>query len=161
MLPPGGGAAGWGAIPSGLSAEGGTLLGWGQGVCKGIPPGGGCMGREPTRLAATQVVQAPACLAQRGIQTTVHIKQFLVDCGTARVGLELMSDADHVAPGLLVRSKRADAARGQDGRTGRSEEHTSELQSRENLVCRLLLEKKKKKIRIVITWKHKRNNGGR
>src|SRR6266511_6148991 len=31
-------------------------------------------------------------------------------------------------------------------RTGgtRSEEHTSELQSRENLVCRLLLEKKKK-----------------
>src|SRR5690606_42069138 len=29
--------------------------------------------------------------------------------------------------------------------TPRSEEHTSELQSRENLVCRLLLEKKKKK----------------
>src|SRR5690606_30324290 len=27
----------------------------------------------------------------------------------------------------------------------RSEEHTSELQSRENIVCRLLLEKKKKK----------------
>src|SRR5436309_11929534 len=27
--------------------------------------------------------------------------------------------------------------------TNRSEEHTSELQSRENLVCRLLLEKKK------------------
>src|SRR5690606_39972163 len=30
-------------------------------------------------------------------------------------------------------------------RRGRSEEHTSELQSRENLVCRLLLEKKKHK----------------
>src|SRR5207302_3452697 len=30
----------------------------------------------------------------------------------------------------------------------RSEEHTSELQSRENLVCRLLLEKKKKTITI-------------
>src|SRR5690606_41823638 len=29
----------------------------------------------------------------------------------------------------------------------RSEEHTSELQSRENLVCRLLLEKKKKLIK--------------
>src|SRR5690606_41127221 len=29
----------------------------------------------------------------------------------------------------------------------RSEEHTSELQSRENLVCRLLLEKKKKAVR--------------
>src|SRR5690606_23898398 len=31
------------------------------------------------------------------------------------------------------------------GAPTRSEEHTSELQSRENLVCRLLLEKKKKK----------------
>src|SRR5690606_40280688 len=30
------------------------------------------------------------------------------------------------------------------GEVKRSEEHTSELQSRENLVCRLLLEKKKK-----------------
>src|SRR5688572_27102522 len=30
-------------------------------------------------------------------------------------------------------------------RAGRSEEHTSELQSQSNLVCRLLLEKKKKK----------------
>src|SRR3712207_8006543 len=30
-------------------------------------------------------------------------------------------------------------------RLGRSEEHTSELQSRQYLVCRLLLEKKKKK----------------
>src|SRR5690606_42028676 len=30
----------------------------------------------------------------------------------------------------------------------RSEEHTSELQSRENLVCRLLLEKKKKNTNI-------------
>src|SRR2546429_935056 len=29
------------------------------------------------------------------------------------------------------------------GKTGRSEEHTSELQSRLHLVCRLLLEKKK------------------
>src|SRR6266511_3969763 len=32
------------------------------------------------------------------------------------------------------------------GEGPRSEEHTSELQSRENLVCRLLLEKKKKEI---------------
>src|SRR5690606_40371603 len=31
--------------------------------------------------------------------------------------------------------------------TSRSEEHTSELQSREKLVCRLLLEKKEKTIR--------------
>src|SRR3712207_8701245 len=34
--------------------------------------------------------------------------------------------------------------RGRGPRHGRSEEHTSELQSRQYLVCRLLLEKKKK-----------------
>src|SRR6266700_7164224 len=41
----------------------------------------------------------------------------------------------------------------------RSEEHTSELQSRENLVCRLLLEKKKKKIKkkIILKKKKKKN----
>src|SRR2546430_10932990 len=33
------------------------------------------------------------------------------------------------------------------GVPGRSEEHTSELQSQSNLVCRLLLEKKKKDLR--------------
>src|SRR5690554_7097529 len=35
-------------------------------------------------------------------------------------------------------------------REGRSEEHTSELQSRPHLVCRLLLEKKKKKKKQMI-----------
>src|SRR5260221_5113926 len=34
----------------------------------------------------------------------------------------------------------------------RSEEHTSELQSHSDLVCRLLLEKKKKKKRYVENW---------
>src|SRR2546430_6473211 len=34
--------------------------------------------------------------------------------------------------------------RGERGEPERSEEHTSELQSQSNLVCRLLLEKKKK-----------------
>src|SRR2546430_4031271 len=43
-----------------------------------------------------------------------------------------------------------DALRGKgvrDGR-GRSEEHTSELQSQSNLVCRLLLEKKKHNLQL-------------
>src|SRR5688572_31283384 len=39
---------------------------------------------------------------------------------------------------------RGDAAAGEKKWTRRSEEHTSELQSQSNLVCRLLLEKKKK-----------------
>src|SRR2546428_8954566 len=37
---------------------------------------------------------------------------------------------------------------------GRSEEHTSELQSRSDLVCRLLLEKKKKTEQHVLTPLH-------
>src|SRR3989475_3890327 len=36
----------------------------------------------------------------------------------------------------------------------RSEEHTSELQSQSNLVCRLLLEKKKNKIKTEIRHQH-------
>src|SRR3712207_8154087 len=39
---------------------------------------------------------------------------------------------------------RARSATGRARRRSRSEEHTSELQSRQYLVCRLLLEKKKK-----------------
>src|SRR5204862_937937 len=49
-----------------------------------------------------------------------------------------------IDPGILqdVFSRNA----GSRGRSrGRSEEHTSELQSRRDLVCRLLLEKKKQK----------------
>src|SRR5256886_4223575 len=43
----------------------------------------------------------------------------------------------------------------------RSEEHTSELQSQSNLVCRLLLEKKKKKLiqlSTISTYTHNRNS---
>src|SRR5688572_31548030 len=36
----------------------------------------------------------------------------------------------------------------------RSEEHTSELQSQSNLVCRLLLEKKKKQLSATVTAPH-------
>src|SRR5690606_41730309 len=45
--------------------------------------------------------------------------------------------------GLVRRCSSGSAARRRSS-SRRSEEHTSELQSRENLVCRLLLEKKKK-----------------
>src|SRR5690606_41948467 len=43
------------------------------------------------------------------------------------------------------RSRRESPTGRPAGSTARSEEHTSELQSRENLVCRLLLEKKKRR----------------
>src|SRR5436309_12544686 len=53
-----------------------------------------------------------------------------------------------VRPSLFLVSSKTIPLRAQDGlrvtsQDFRSEEHTSELQSRENLVCRLLLEKKK------------------
>src|SRR5690606_41056147 len=47
------------------------------------------------------------------------------------------------APASRRRAPRP-AGRARGPASPRSEEHTSELQSRENLVCRLLLEKKKK-----------------
>src|SRR5256885_11871057 len=48
-----------------------------------------------------------------------------------------------VSPGAAGRSLQSSRWKGLDAH--RSEEHTSELQSPCNLVCRLLLEKKKKK----------------
>src|SRR5947209_15251987 len=49
-----------------------------------------------------------------------------------------------------VGARRDGAERALRGEAPRSEEHTSELQSRQYLVCRLLLEKKKK----ITTQKH-------
>src|SRR3712207_7138104 len=46
---------------------------------------------------------------------------------------------------LVARSTRCRCASSSSRTQARSEEHTSELQSRQYLVCRLLLEKKKKK----------------
>src|SRR2546427_3194522 len=51
-----------------------------------------------------------------------------------RIGNDVLRDARELAAARLRQD--LDAA-------GRSEEHTSELQSQSNLVCRLLLEKKK------------------
>src|SRR5688572_31579202 len=50
---------------------------------------------------------------------------------------------DQISPWRYTAAISADAAAAKEGK--RSEEHTSELQSQSNLVCRLLLEKKKKK----------------
>src|SRR2546428_10237279 len=49
----------------------------------------------------------------------------------------------HVRLHVLAREKQMIAAMASDGEASRSEERTSELQSRSDLVCRLLLEKKK------------------
>src|SRR5690606_41630783 len=76
----------------------------------------------------------------------VRVLRDLPDAGTHL--LSARSHRLHVARHLLRRrSHHTGLARGLGGairHPGRSEEHTSELQSRENLVCRLLLAKKKK-----------------
>src|SRR2546426_3282180 len=61
------------------------------------------------------------------------ITQSLGDLRRVSGEREVAEDAAEIAEGLC------------DGATLRSEEHTSELQSPCNLVCRLLLEKKKRK----------------
>src|SRR5215203_6218056 len=64
----------------------------------------------------------------------------------------------------LFRSPKRRAPRASEGappvrrRPGRSEEHTSELQSRQYLVCRLLLEKKKQIIIKANTIKRKKQH---
>src|SRR2546430_4583732 len=80
-----------------------------------------------------------------------------------RSKLGLQPVAGHVGPGLL-RLEEGEEVRAADGHepcpdcqirgNPRSEEHTSELQSQSNLVCRLLLEKKKKKTKVSICNHH-------
>src|SRR2546430_4370243 len=78
-----------------------------------------------------------------------------------RSGPELLHEGLHnllvgFAPGaalidFLQHSLRRGARTGK--RSARSEEHTSELQSQSNLVCRLLLEKKKNKVHKILIIK--------
>src|SRR2546429_3899057 len=60
------------------------------------------------------------------------------------VGLASLKNAERPWP--------FDCSKSEPGRRDRSEEHTSELQSRLHLVCRLLLEKKKKQHERSFIW---------
>src|SRR3712207_7482435 len=75
-------------------------------------------------LSAQGLEVAPGCIGELG--------SYPHDLGVL--------DGSAYLPGLLLRRGQDHAARAD---TQRSEEHTSELQSRQYLVCRLLLEKKK------------------
>src|SRR5688572_31690266 len=80
-------------------------------------------------------------IASDEISTIVYLSQ--------KLGKPLLAEG----PAGVGKTELAKAIAGATGRElirlqcyeGRSEEHTSELQSQSNLVCRLLLEKKKKK----------------
>src|SRR5690606_10586463 len=82
-----------------------------------------------------EAVQAPLLLpaAERGV-------------GEGGVGeLRDLGDVEPGGRGQAASGEGTVVQRGPPAAAQRSEEHTSELQSRENLVCRLLLEKKKTK----------------
>src|SRR2546426_4857713 len=70
---------------------------------------------------------------------------FFNDTATTEIYTLSLHDALPISPTPRPswRSSPADDATPRDGSSRRSEEHTSELQSPCNLVCRLLLEKKK------------------
>src|SRR3712207_7694495 len=71
-------------------------------------------------------------------------------CGQTRESAETQSsDGDCIA---------GDRSRQRESGPARSEEHTSELQSRQYLVCRLLLEKKKKQRHLTITGRQSRSH---
>src|SRR5947207_15771700 len=84
---------------------------------------------------------------------------FFIDTPTTEIYTLSLHDALPIFPGACARRRRGrgdpadprdlDRSAREDRRLevpqGRSEEHTSELQSHSDLVCRLLLEKKKKK----------------
>src|SRR2546430_11461734 len=80
---------------------------------------------------------------------------FFNDTATTEIYTLSLHDALPISFGRADRRRGSrPARRGAGGRRrtraqqGRSEEHTSELQSQSNLVCRLLLEKKKKDSRV-------------
>src|SRR2546430_5327399 len=71
--------------------------------------------------------------------------------GVQTCALPILLDADRGGPRDSRPRLRLRLADPVDARgDARSEEHTSELQSQSNLVCRLLLEKKKKYSRAVV-----------
>src|SRR2546427_8087816 len=77
-------------------------------------------------------------LFRSSVSSSRHSRSHL---GWAPQGHRWHSIDESAASGPCARSRSRSS--GTDSR-GRSEEHTSELQSQSNLVCRLLLEKKKK-----------------
>src|SRR5690606_40594068 len=82
-------------------------------------PSGQASSRLP--MSSTTSALSPSGEAGSPVTATIGTPSFLSG--------PISSTHSRVRPLLLIRS------------TTRSEEHTSELQSRENLVCRLLLEK--------------------
>src|SRR5436305_3581676 len=77
--------------------------------------------------------------------TLFRSSRFDAACSAVPLLLPPRDEIGHVARHPIGIDRRALLEERRHPLLGRSEEHTSELQSRPHLVCRLLLEKKKKK----------------
>src|SRR5258705_8681937 len=81
-------------------------------------------------------------------RSPANIAHFLASCEQRR-----LASAHAGSPSAAVLSPLLDRFSGSiSGTNSRSEEHTSELQSLRHLVCRLLLEKKKRPITVHPQW---------
>src|SRR3712207_6469818 len=113
--------------------KGGTRLGFSQSELLGKTIG--IVGTGATGIKVGEIAKAFGCKILAYSRTQ---KQQAIDLGFEYVSLdELLSNSDIVSLHVPLNNE----TRGMISR--RSEEHTSELQSRQYLVCRLLLEKKK------------------
>src|SRR5690606_41769838 len=107
-------------------------------------PCGTCAASVTGRVAAP-AVPAAACADPRALLSPPTRRSSDLEprrwhiLRTLQRAFDALDLADVPGSAARVRALLAPALPG----TSRSEEHTSELQSRENLVCRLLLEKKK------------------
>src|SRR5437879_8272553 len=90
---------------------------------------------EAVKIGARTLWIARPGLGHNGDSVARDMAQRVGDMGMAAVGIGGIEEAQ----AMIV------AVKEKIGQTLRSEEHTSELQSPMYLVCRLLLEKKKKK----------------
>src|SRR2546430_4712209 len=95
-------------------------------VAESRPPDNNTTAADPSTLPSRHI--APQVFVQLNLQA--HRQPVLEYPVGERARREL----------LMTRRKQHRAA-GREGELARSEEHTSELQSQSNLVCRLLLEK--------------------
>src|SRR5436309_6584557 len=78
----------------------------------------------------------------RSVRRLVACRGSRFSTGPVPAGPDPGGCGEFEAPGQCVGAGQYAIAGGPGAPAKRSEEHTSELQSRENLVCRLLLEKK-------------------
>src|SRR5437660_9615630 len=93
---------------------------------------------ETTSLATSASVSVSADLTGTAARASLPEQASSV----ASVASEKSANADEA---ITTRGRTTETAQNEVTVSARSEEHTSELQSRGHLVCRLLLEKKKKK----------------